>query len=106
MCDRLREACAEVSKKRKVSDDQTLYGCAKRSSRNAMRRDRSYGYRRSRIFLGRDGHHMGPERAHRLWRAAGLRLPRRRPRTLFQLLRSVINAVCTKHFHQCRESPP
>ena len=39
-----------------------------------------YGYRRIRIFLGRDGHHMGPERAHRLWTAAGLQLPRRRPR--------------------------
>ena len=25
-----------------------------------------YGYRRIRIFLGREGHHMGPERAHRL----------------------------------------
>ncbi len=39
-----------------------------------------YGYRRVRIFLGRDGHRMGPGRAHRLWRAAGLQLPRRRPR--------------------------
>jgi putative transposase len=39
-----------------------------------------YGYRRIRIFLGRKGHHMGPERAHRLWSAAGLQLPRRRPR--------------------------
>jgi putative transposase len=39
-----------------------------------------YGYRRIRIFLGRDGHRMGPERAHRLWRSAGLQLPRRRPR--------------------------
>jgi putative transposase len=39
-----------------------------------------YGYRRIRIFLGRDGHKMGPGRAHRLWRAAGLQLPRRRPR--------------------------
>jgi putative transposase len=39
-----------------------------------------YGYRRIRIFLGREGHHMGPERAHRLWKSAGLQLPRRRPR--------------------------
>ena len=39
-----------------------------------------YGYRRIRIFLGRDGHKMSPERAHRLWRQAKLQVPRKRPR--------------------------
>jgi len=39
-----------------------------------------YGYRRIRIFLGRDGYSMSPGRAYRLWRQAGLQLPRRRPR--------------------------
>jgi putative transposase len=39
-----------------------------------------YGYRRIRIFLGRDGHRMSVGRASRLWRAAGLKLPRKRPR--------------------------
>jgi putative transposase len=39
-----------------------------------------YGYRRIRIFLGRDGHHMSPGRAWRLWQAAGLQVPRKRPR--------------------------
>jgi putative transposase len=39
-----------------------------------------YGYRRIRIFLGREGHVMGTDRAHRLWRRAGLQVPRRRPR--------------------------
>ena len=39
-----------------------------------------YGYRRIRIFLGRDGHPMSPGRAHRLWRRAKLQVPRRRPR--------------------------
>ena len=39
-----------------------------------------YGYRRIRIFLGRDGHAMSPGRAYRLWQRAGLQLPRRRPR--------------------------
>jgi putative transposase len=39
-----------------------------------------YGYRRIRIFLGRDGHTMGPDRAHRLWRLAKLQVPRKRPR--------------------------
>ena len=39
-----------------------------------------YGYRRIRIFLGRDGHPMSPGRAHRLWRRAELQVPRRRTR--------------------------
>jgi putative transposase len=39
-----------------------------------------YGYRRIRIFLGRDGHRLSPGRMHRLWREAKLQLPRRRPR--------------------------
>lgn len=39
-----------------------------------------YGYRRVRIFLGREGHPMSTDRAHRLWRAERLQLPRRRPR--------------------------
>jgi putative transposase len=39
-----------------------------------------YGYRRIRIFLKREGYSMSWQRAHRLWKAAGLQLPRRRPR--------------------------
>lgn len=39
-----------------------------------------YGYRRIRIFLGRDGHVMSPGRAWRLWHRAGLQVPRKRPR--------------------------
>lgn len=39
-----------------------------------------YGYRRIRIFLGRDGHRMSADRAHRLWRRAALQVPRKRPR--------------------------
>jgi putative transposase len=39
-----------------------------------------YGYRRIRIFLGRDGYRMSPGRTYRLWQAAGLQLPRKRPR--------------------------
>jgi putative transposase len=50
--------------------------------------DPRYGYRRIRIFLGRDGHQMSPGRAHqmspgrahRLWRTAKLQVPRKRPR--------------------------
>jgi putative transposase len=39
-----------------------------------------YGYRRIRIFLGREKLTMGTDRAYRLWRSAGLQVPRRRPR--------------------------
>ena len=39
-----------------------------------------YGYRRIRIFLGRDGHRMSVGRACRLWQVAGLQVPRKRPR--------------------------
>ena len=39
-----------------------------------------YGYRRIAVFLGRDGHAMSAGRASRLWRAACLQVPRKRPR--------------------------
>ncbi len=43
-----------------------------------------YGYRRIRIFLGRDGHAMSPGRAYRLWRLAKLQVPRKRGRKAWQ----------------------
>jgi putative transposase len=39
-----------------------------------------YGYRRIQIFLAREGITMSPDRMHRLWRQAGLQVPRKRPR--------------------------
>ena len=39
-----------------------------------------YGYRRIRIFLGREGMAMSPSRAERLWRKAALQLPAKRRR--------------------------
>lgn len=39
-----------------------------------------YGYRRIRIFLRRQGFELSWSRTHRLWRQAGLLLPRKRPR--------------------------
>jgi putative transposase len=39
-----------------------------------------YGYRRIQIFLARRGHPMSADRMHRLWRQAGLQVPRKRPR--------------------------
>jgi len=39
-----------------------------------------YGYQRVRIFLERDGHKMSFGRAYRLWKAAKLQVPMKRPR--------------------------
>lgn len=39
-----------------------------------------FGYRRIQVFLDRMGHSMSADRAHRLWRCAGLQVPRKRPR--------------------------
>jgi putative transposase len=50
------------------------------SMRTLSARYPRYGYRRIRVFLAREGHRMSPARAHRLWRAEGLQVPRKRPR--------------------------
>ena len=47
-----------------------------------------YGYRRIRIFLRRAGHALGVHRTYRLWRQAGLQLPRKRPRRRLTARRS------------------
>jgi putative transposase len=39
-----------------------------------------YGYRRIQVFLARQGFPMSTDRAYRLWRQAGLQVPRKRPR--------------------------
>lgn len=39
-----------------------------------------YGYRRIQVFMEREGHIMGPDRAFRLWSKAGLQVPKKRPR--------------------------
>ncbi len=53
-----------------------------------------YGYRRIRIFLGRDGHRMSVGRAYRLWRTAGLQLPRKRPRKRLAVARPRPQTPC------------
>jgi putative transposase len=53
-----------------------------------------YGYRRIRIFLGRDGHRMSVGRAYRLWRAARLQVPRKRSRKRVAAARSRPQAPC------------
>jgi putative transposase len=37
-----------------------------------------YGYRRIQVFLERRGQIMSADRAHRIWRQAGLQVPRKR----------------------------
>lgn len=39
-----------------------------------------YGYRRIQVFLAREGQPMSADRTYRLWRKAGLQVPRKRPR--------------------------
>ena len=39
-----------------------------------------FGYRRIQVFLARRGLTMSADRAYRLWKKAGLQVPRRRPR--------------------------
>jgi len=53
-----------------------------------------YGYRRIRVFLGRDGHQMSVGRAYRLWRAAGLQLPCKWPRKRVAVARPRPQAPC------------
>jgi putative transposase len=79
-----RRACALLSVARSTLRYQSRLVARDAPAVAAMRRLAAqyprYGYRRIRIFLKREGHVMSPDRAHRLWRQAGLQVPRRRPR--------------------------
>jgi len=79
-----RRACGLLSISRSTLGYQLRMPAKDRPVIEAMRQLSSqyprYGYRRIRIFLKRQGHQLGWHRAHRLWRQAGLQLPRRRPR--------------------------
>jgi putative transposase len=79
-----RRACTLFSVARSALDYRSRKAAADAPALDRMRALAAqyprYGYRRIRIFLGRDGHRMSPGRACRLWRLAGLQLPRKRPR--------------------------
>jgi putative transposase len=87
VCERglsVRRACALLSVAR-----STLHYASRLAKRDApvlgvMRelaaRYPRYGYRRIQVLLAREGHAMGADRTHRLWRQAGLQVPRKRPR--------------------------
>jgi len=79
-----RRACALLSVARSTLGYQSRLA-AKDAPVVAAMRDLSaqyprFGYRRIHVLLERRGHAMSPDRAHRLWRQAGLQVPRRRPR--------------------------
>lgn len=79
-----RRACAVLSVARSTLGYQSRLAARDAPALAAMRRLAAqyprYGYRRIRIFLKREGHVMSTDRTHRLWRQAGLQVPRRRPR--------------------------
>ena len=79
-----RQACELIELPRSILNYRSRRAERDAPALDAMRRIAAtyprYGYRRVRIFLRREGHPMSPERAYRLWRVAGLQLPRRRPR--------------------------
>ena len=79
-----RQACELIELPRSILKYRSVRAERDAPALDAMRRIAAtyprYGYRRVRIFLRREGHAMGPQRAYRLWRVAGLQLPRRRPR--------------------------
>lgn len=79
-----RRACKLVRVARSglgyVSKRQSRDAGTKRCLRELARQYPRYGYRRIRILARRQGHAMSAGRAYRLWRQAGLQVPRKRPR--------------------------
>ena len=73
-----------------------------REIKRLARRHPRYGYRRIRIFLVRDGYRMSPGRAYRLWRAASLQLPRKRPRKRVAAARPRPQAPRARSGRRCR----
>lgn len=79
-----RRACALLSVARSTLDYQSRL-VARDAPVVAAMRDLAaqyprYGYRKVQIFLARQGHVMSADRVFRLWRGAGLQVPRKRPR--------------------------
>lgn len=75
-----RLLCVARSARRYVSrmtaKDAPALACMRELSSQYPR----FGYRRIQIFLERQGHSMSCDRTYRLWKLAGLQVPRRRPR--------------------------
>ena len=80
----LRRACALLSVARSTLGYESRLAKRDAPVLSAMRELAGqyprYGYRRIQVFLARRGHTMSADRTHRLWRLAGLQVPRKRPR--------------------------
>jgi putative transposase len=80
----IRRACALLSVARSTLRYESVLAKRDAPVAEAMRELAAqyprFGYRRIRVFLGRRGLAMSADRAHRIWRRAGLQVPRRRPR--------------------------
>lgn len=79
-----RTACALLQVSRSSLNYQALQP-AKDAPVIAVMRELSaqyprFGYRRIGVYLERAGHVMSWDRTHRLWKLAGLQVPRKRPR--------------------------
>ena len=80
----LRRACALLQVARSTMGYESVL--AKRDApvlaamRSLAAQYPRYGYRRIQVFLARRGLTMSADRAYRLWKKAGLQVPRRRPR--------------------------
>jgi putative transposase len=79
-----RRACALLSVARSTMSYALRLPAKDAAALSTMRelagRYPRFGYRRIQVFLGREGLAMSTDRVHRLWRAAALQVPRRRPR--------------------------
>jgi putative transposase len=80
----IRRACSLLSVARSarnyVSRLQVKDAPALDCMRELSGRYPRFGYRRIQIFLAREGHPMSCDRTYRLWKLAGLQVPRKRPR--------------------------
>ena len=79
-----RSACALLQVSRSMLNYQALQP-AKDAPMIAVMRELSaqyprFGYRRIGVYMERAGHLMSWDRTHRLWKLAGLQVPRKRPR--------------------------
>jgi putative transposase len=80
----VRQACALLSVSRSMLGYQSRVAQKDAPVLKAMRDLAThyprYGYRRIQVFLERQGLVMSADRVHRIWRQAGLQVPRKRPR--------------------------
>jgi putative transposase len=79
----LRRACALLQVARSTIGYESVLAKRDAPEIAAMREITAqyprYGYRRIQVFLARRGLTISADRAYRIWKKAGLQVPRRRP---------------------------